>query len=150
MEGFPKNKWTLSGFLFFYGPLNRALQGMPYYGEAVMRVFLIVGFAFALIVALFAVQNSSTVSVRFLNWGFETSAVLVIIASAALGALSAGLLGLPRSIRLRLKVRELDGKVKRLEAELKAAREETGRAEEPAAAGGEPRPEAGDAVQGVK
>ncbi|NPV70623.1 MAG: LapA family protein [Firmicutes bacterium] len=101
-------------------------------GEVVARVFLIVGFAFALIVALFAVQNSMVVSVRFFTWGFETSLVLVVIASAALGAMSAGVLGLPGSIRLRLKVRELDGKIRRLESELKAAREAAAPATQPA------------------
>ncbi|MGE5483939.1 MAG: LapA family protein [Ignavibacteriales bacterium] len=82
-----------------------------------MRLFI--GFLFALAVALFAVQNSATVSIRVVAWMVETSLVLVIIGSAALGAVSAMLLGLPGTIRLRLKVREYEGKVKRLEAEVK-------------------------------
>lgn len=84
---------------------------------------LIIGFLFALTVALFAVQNSTMVSVRVLAWMVETSLVLVIIGSAALGALSATLLGLPSAIRLRLKVREYEGKLKRMEAEVKELRD---------------------------
>jgi uncharacterized integral membrane protein len=80
-------------------------------------MYLFFGFLFALVVALFAVQNSSIVSVRFLAWGMETSLVLVIIGSAALGALSAAVLGLPRTLRLRARLRECEASLRRAEEE---------------------------------
>jgi putative membrane protein len=80
---------------------------------------LFFGFLFALAIAIFAVQNSSMVAIRVLGWGLETSLVLVIIGAAALGALSVTVVGLPRAIRLRLKLREYEGRIKRLEAEIR-------------------------------
>lgn len=38
------------------------------------------------VLALFALQNMEAVSVRFLLWSYETTLVLVILGSAALGA----------------------------------------------------------------
>ena len=38
-------------------------------------------------VVIFAVQNTQTVNIKFLFWGFETSAVLSILISFFIGAL---------------------------------------------------------------
>lgn len=98
---------------------------------------LFFGFFFALIVALFAVQNSSMVAIRVLAWGLETSLVLVIIGSAALGALSVTVVSLPRTIRLRLRLREYEGRIKRLEAEIREKTPAAGVPAPAAATGGQ-------------
>lgn len=52
-----------------------------------MQFYLIFSLIFALLVALFAIQNTMLVVVKFLFWQVELSLVLVILGSAAAGAL---------------------------------------------------------------
>ena len=84
-------------------------------------MYLVLIFAFALAVALFAVQNSAMVEVRLFRWSWEVSLVMVILGSAAAGVLMTGLIGLVSSVRLRLRIRELEGRIRRMETELKSA-----------------------------
>jgi len=71
-----------------------------------MQTYWIVALAFGIIVAIFAVQNSMPIAVGFLWIGIENVAVsVVILVSAALGALITGLLGLGREVRHRLRGR---------------------------------------------
>ncbi|MDF2571581.1 MAG: Lipopolysaccharide assembly protein domain protein, partial [Sporomusa sp.] len=49
---------------------------------------LLFAFIFALLVAVFAVQNSLPVTVTFLTWGFQTSLVIIILGSATFGAMT--------------------------------------------------------------
>lgn len=86
--------------------------------------YLALTLVFALIVAVFAVQNDVAVSVRFLAWGFETSLVIVILGSAVLGALMVGLPGLFRQLALRLKLREVQSRLRRSQDELAHSRAE--------------------------
>lgn len=81
----------------------------------IVQVYLILALGFAIVVAVFAVQNAGEIVVTFLTWRWQTSAVVVILGAATLGALSAGLLGLVRELRLKLKMRQLHGRVNRLE-----------------------------------
>lgn len=90
-------------------------------------MYLILALVFALIVAVFAVQNAVPVSIRFLAWGFETSLVYVILGSAALGALSAGLPGLFKQLSLRLKLWDTQSRLRKSEGELSHARAEVAR-----------------------
>jgi len=39
---------------------------------------------------IFAIQNTQTVKIQFLFWGFETSSVLTILVSFLIGVLVAG------------------------------------------------------------
>jgi uncharacterized integral membrane protein len=54
-----------------------------------MQVFLGIGFFIVIIVAIFAVQNSSAapVVIKFLFWEFETSLVYTILGSMGIGML---------------------------------------------------------------
>jgi uncharacterized integral membrane protein len=73
---------------------------------------LIVSLALAITVAVFAVQNSGPIALRFGVWSVETSLVVVILVSAVAGAAAASLLGLPGWFRdrrrLRRQARELE------------------------------------------
>ncbi len=73
---------------------------------------LIISLTLAILVAIFAVQNASPVSLRFGIWSVETSLVVVILVAAVVGAAMASLLRLPGWIRdrrrLRSQARELE------------------------------------------
>ncbi len=63
---------------------------------------LFFAFFLALLTAVFALQNTDRATVRFLIWEYESSLVIVILSSAALGAALAFLLSLgPRWRRAR-------------------------------------------------
>ena len=66
-----------------------------------MRVWIFLVFVLAIGLALFAIQNSSSppVTIRFLMWSVETSVVLTILGSMALGVLLTLLLWVPRTLR---------------------------------------------------
>ncbi|HHY38249.1 MAG TPA: LapA family protein [Clostridia bacterium] len=75
---------------------------------------------FALVVAIFAVQNAQEVPVRFFTYSFSNLPLsVVIIGSVAVGAVFIGLLWLVRHVRLVMKLREANAKVKKAEAALK-------------------------------
>ncbi|MCL6450920.1 MAG: lipopolysaccharide assembly protein LapA domain-containing protein [Acetobacteraceae bacterium] len=82
------------------------------------------------LVAVFAVQNAFPVAVTFFAWSFETSLVLVILGAAVLGALTVGVLGLLKQVRLNVRLWGTRGQVRRLEAELAQARARCSRLEE--------------------
>jgi uncharacterized integral membrane protein len=66
-----------------------------------MQAFWIASLIFGIIIALFAVQNSSPTTIRFLWLSAENVAVSVLIMiSAALGALVTLMFGLGREVRL--------------------------------------------------
>lgn len=84
-----------------------------------MQFYVILGLLFSLAVAIFAVQNSTSVDVKFLAWGFnDISLVLVIISSAVGGALITLLFSLPKQLRNVMKVNELTTKNQKLTAEV--------------------------------
>ncbi len=71
-----------------------------------MQVYWIAALAFGILVAIFAVQNSLPITIGFLWVSMENVAVsVVILVSAALGALTTGLFGLGREIRHRMRGR---------------------------------------------
>ena len=83
-----------------------------------MQFILVLSLLFALVVALFAMQNSSTIQVSFLTWEITTSVALVTLGAAALGAIVVGLLGSVKQVGQSLKIRNLQGRIKRMEEEL--------------------------------
>jgi uncharacterized integral membrane protein len=80
--------------------------------------YLMLAFVFALVVAVFAVQNSLPVTVSFLWWGFQTSLVLVILLSAIFGALTVLLLAVPVQVKARWALKRARQKHGELEAEI--------------------------------
>jgi len=89
------------------------------------QVTFFLALAFSIVIAIFAVQNTQQVSVSFLFWGPATTAasVLVLI-SAALGALAMLLFGMAREVRMRWAHRNTSAQLKTAQkrvAELEAA-----------------------------
>ncbi|MDI3281604.1 MAG: LapA family protein [Bacillota bacterium] len=89
-----------------------------------MQGILILALLFALAVTLFAVQNATAVTVRFLHWNFQTYLAVVIFGSAALGAVVVALLGLVKQIRLRWRLRALQAQAEKWEEEYRQAERE--------------------------
>lgn len=79
---------------------------------------LVLALICALLVAVFAVQNAKPVAVAFLVWEFEISLVLIILGSAALGAIAVFLLGTLNLVQKNRKLKEATQRVQSLESEL--------------------------------
>ncbi|HWR45358.1 LapA family protein [Sporomusa sp.] len=78
---------------------------------------LLFAFIFALLVAVFAVQNSLPVTVTFLTWSFQTSLVIIILGSATFGAMTILSLALLVQFRLRRTLHKTQQAQQLLEAE---------------------------------
>ena len=90
----------------------------------ILVLFLIV----IVLVVIFAVQNSGTISVEFMTWSIETSKVIVVLAAMMLGALLTAVYGAIRRVQHLIRIRELrkeinesQAKVRRMEQERDAA-----------------------------
>ncbi len=97
----------------------------------VTALYLILGLVFALVVAIFAVQNAQVVPISFFNWTFGAPLSLVILGMAAAGAVLAGLAGLIKQVGLGFRLRNIraeqartEGERKRLEEQVKALQAE--------------------------
>ncbi|MDN5941951.1 MAG: LapA family protein [Nitrospira sp.] len=74
---------------------------------------LIVAVVFALLIAMFAIQNHSVVTVRLFSWEYETSLALVILSAVTIGALLTFVASLGSRIRRTRESRELATTVRR-------------------------------------
>jgi len=79
----------------------------------------VLALVFALIVAIFALQNAGAVDISFLNLELSISQALVILISAFFGALVVLMLSLVRWIRHQSKLKNLTKTVNSLETENK-------------------------------
>lgn len=94
-----------------------------------VNVVLVLSLLFALVVAIFAVQNNTPVDIAFLGWKLkDVSLVLIIIGSAAAGAVTVFSLGLVKQFRLKMDLRQmkvqndkLNSQISSLEARAAAA-----------------------------
>ncbi len=86
-------------------------------------VLLILAIGFAFLIALFAVQNSTMVSVNLFTMSLEASLVLVILGAAALGFLSALMLQLYVQVKLKYQLYKAHSRIRQLEEELAGKRE---------------------------
>ena len=70
-----------------------------------MKIFLWIAFLIIVIVAIFAVQNSSAplITINFLLWKFETSLVYMILGSIVLGILITFLFWISRAVGASLR-----------------------------------------------
>jgi putative membrane protein len=66
-------------------------------------------------VALFAVQNNSSVVVRFLVWQIEEPLSLVVLLSVLAGVVLTALLGVVRQWKLRARIRQLEARLAKTE-----------------------------------
>jgi len=65
----------------------------------------VLSLVFALVVALFAIQNAYSVDVKFLAWEVNISQALIVLVSAIFGALAAAFLGLVNQMKLKAVIR---------------------------------------------
>jgi uncharacterized integral membrane protein len=91
---------------------------------------LFVALLFAILIAVFALQNTVTVNVRFLVWEYETSLVLIILGSAMLGAILTFVASLGPRIRHARETKQLEQtvqsqgeRIRQLEGIVKLSRE---------------------------
>jgi len=83
------------------------------------QAYFIVALLFALSVAVFAIQNTEGISINFLFWRYEgISKVLVILASAAVGAIAVLFLGFWWQFKKAMYIRQLEGEIRSLKAKL--------------------------------
>lgn len=84
-----------------------------------MQIYIFLVLVLSVLVAVFAVQNSSLVDLRFLGWTMhQVSLVMVIVFSFSIGALASFLISLQRQIKLAIKLRESASLNKQLTEEL--------------------------------
>lgn len=88
------------------------------------RFNIILALIFCLIIAVFASANSQPVEVNYLYGVVETSAVLVILGSAVLGALAVFIFGLFKNIMVKLQLRALNQEIKNLQERLQITAKE--------------------------
>jgi uncharacterized integral membrane protein len=83
------------------------------------QLIVFLALAFSIVIAIFAVQNTTAVAVTFLGFRVEAVAVSVLVLiSAALGALAMLLLGLAREVSLRWRQRALGQQLKAAQARI--------------------------------
>lgn len=70
-----------------------------------MRIGFILSLIFAILVSIFALQNSSTVNINFLFANAEMSQALVIFISAVAGAVIVAVLSFVREFKLKMKIK---------------------------------------------
>jgi uncharacterized integral membrane protein len=84
-----------------------------------MQIYWIAALGFGIVIALFAVQNSTPIPIRFLWVGVEDVPISVLVlVCATLGALVTALFGLGREIRLRVSGRSTRRTVRSQEQQL--------------------------------
>jgi putative membrane protein len=88
------------------------------------RFNVLLALIFCLIIAVFALANNQPMEINYLYGSVELSAVLVILGSAALGALAIFIFGLFKNIQVRLKLRSLRHEIKNLLEKLQIAEKE--------------------------
>lgn len=89
-----------------------------------MQWKFIVSLVAALVVAVFAIQNSDPVDIKFLVASANISQALVILISASLGAVVAIFLGLLKQFSLKKSLKENSKRIQSLESEISSLRDE--------------------------
>lgn len=102
-----------------------------------MQIFLIFSLIIAFLAVIFAVQNNTIISIRFLVWETEGSLALILFIALIAGALISYLATTPNQISRRMtisnqrkEITELDGQLKSSQQELEGTREQLKQLEE--------------------
>jgi uncharacterized integral membrane protein len=83
----------------------------------VSQIIVFLALAFSIVIAIFAVQNTTPVAVTFLTFRAETVAVSVLVLiSAAFGAAVMLLLGISRELSVRWRLRSVSQQLKTAQA----------------------------------
>ena len=83
-----------------------------------MQYTLVFGLIFALLVGLFAVSNYEVVTVKLPWCSYDVSQAIIILGSAAFGAITVTILGLIRQFKLKLKQWETEKRSRNLKSRL--------------------------------
>ncbi|MFH1238673.1 MAG: lipopolysaccharide assembly protein LapA domain-containing protein [bacterium] len=74
-----------------------------------MQIKLIISLVLALLLVIFAVQNPTTVNIKFLGWQTgEIHLIIVILLAVLIGALLGTILGWPKHRELKEKLKQKD------------------------------------------
>ncbi|WP_417202604.1 lipopolysaccharide assembly protein LapA domain-containing protein [Acetoanaerobium sticklandii] len=80
-----------------------------------MQAKFIFSLILAVLVAIFAIQNSAAVPVNFIVYHLEISQALIILISAIIGAIIAFSLGLMKQFNMNKAIKEKDKQIRNLE-----------------------------------
>lgn len=83
-----------------------------------MQGAIIFGLIFAILIAIFAIQNASIVALNILMWEFEISLAVVVLGSIIFGALVIGIFSYFKQFQLKRKNRNLKLEIQSLKEEL--------------------------------
>ena len=82
-----------------------------------MQGYIVLALVFAIIIAVFAVQNTMMVVIRFFLWEANTSLVIVVLIAAAIGAVMLFLVNLLKNIGIKKEMKDLRRQVALLTTE---------------------------------
>lgn len=83
-----------------------------------MQILLIFSFIIAFLAIIFAIQNATPVTIKFLIWELQGSLALVLFIALLAGALIAYLAAAPGQIRRRITISNLQKRLSELEDEI--------------------------------
>lgn len=86
-----------------------------------MQLLFFVAVGAALLAVVFAMQNTSLITIQFFGWQFDGSLALVLLVVFALGFLTSFLLSLPAMMKRTWTIRHQQRKIEELEAQHKTA-----------------------------
>lgn len=89
-----------------------------------MQLGVIIGLLFGFVIAFFAVLNTAPVTVNYYLGQVNASVALVIFASAAMGALAVGFVGLLTQVRTGFALWDYRNKLQRLTKEVEELKEQ--------------------------
>ena len=89
-----------------------------------MQILLIFSFVIAFLAILFAIQNTTVTSIRFLIWETEGSLALVLFIALVAGALISYLATAPGQIKQRMTISSQRKRIAEVEGQLTSTQEE--------------------------
>jgi uncharacterized integral membrane protein len=89
-----------------------------------MQILLIFSFVIAFLAILFAIQNTTVTTIRFLIWETEGSLALVLFIALVAGALISYLATAPGQIRQRMTISSQRKRIAEVEGQLTSTQEE--------------------------
>ena len=83
-----------------------------------MQFFIVLALLIAIVIVLFALQNSAIVTVSFLSLHYDGSLALILAVVFTLGLLAGILISIPALLRKSSELREQKRKVKQMEQDI--------------------------------
>ena len=83
-----------------------------------MQFVVVISMIFAILVALFALQNAAVITINFLWYKVNLSQAVVILGSALFGVLIMLPFDITRRIKYSMRISELNNKIKKADGEI--------------------------------